>query len=264
MRRGQSVSYVDEAYAYVKSLIFEGSVKPGGRVGIEDVMTHLGVSRQPVRDAINRLATAGFVTVIPQVGCVVPKIDPGEASDFFEIFRVVEGRMAAFAAERHTPAQLERALEISAGIERLLEADAIDSAEVERRFRASSRELHTAIHAMAASPTIERIAESLLDRFDYYLVRHPRLPISAGGRATRTRRGDGCARRSRRAAGDRGNGTPHRMCRSADFEDGSGRGKHAGRWESFLDKARPAWYVTYLRTRSARVNGLAIFLSRAS
>jgi DNA-binding GntR family transcriptional regulator len=161
---------VDEAYAYVKSLIFEGSVKPGGRVGIEDVMTHLGVSRQPVRDAINRLATAGFVTVIPQVGCVVPKIDPGEASDFFEIFRVVEGRMAAFAAERHTPAQLERALEISAGIERLLEADAIDSAEVERRFRASSRELHTAIHAMAASPTIERIAESLLDRFDYYVA----------------------------------------------------------------------------------------------
>jgi DNA-binding GntR family transcriptional regulator len=168
MRHRRGVSYVDEAYKYVKSLIFNGRVKPGGRIEIEEVMNHLGVSRQPVRDAINRLAMAGFVTVIPQVGCVVPTIDPGDASDFFEMFRVFEGRMAAFAAERRTQAQLDEAATISSRIEGLVNGKV--TSEVERRFREYNRELHAAIHAMAGSPTVERIAELLLDRFDYYIA----------------------------------------------------------------------------------------------
>ena len=168
MRHRRGVSYVDEAYKYVKSLIFDGRVKPGGRIEIEVVMSHLGVSRQPVRDAINRLAMAGFVTVIPQVGCVVPRIDPGDTSDFFAMFGVFEGRMAAFAAERRTQAQLEEAAAISHRIEGLVNGQV--TSEVERRFREDNRELHAAIHAMAASPTVERIAELLLDRFDYYIA----------------------------------------------------------------------------------------------
>ena len=100
-RRGRE-AFVDIAYEHVKALIFDGPLKPGQRINVELAMEQLHVSRQPVRDAINRLAHEGFVVVIPQVGYFVATVSPSEARDFSEVFSSFEGKMAAFAAQRST------------------------------------------------------------------------------------------------------------------------------------------------------------------
>ncbi|WP_164782240.1 GntR family transcriptional regulator, partial [Mesorhizobium sp. M7A.F.Ca.CA.001.04.1.1] len=45
--------------------------RPGDLLLKDDIARELGVSRQPVTDAINRLAGLGLVTVIPQVNSYV-------------------------------------------------------------------------------------------------------------------------------------------------------------------------------------------------
>lgn len=162
---------LERAYAYVKALIFDAKVKPGEFINVDLVMDRLDISRQPVRDAINRLAAEGFVRVIPQVGCVVPTLGTNEIRDFFEIFASFEGRMAAFAADRRTAGQIVELRGVNARMLRLVGADpGIAREKVGPPFRKLNRDFHAGLHAMAASPTVGRIAATLLDRYQFSIT----------------------------------------------------------------------------------------------
>ena len=162
---------LERAYTYVKSLIFDAKVKPGEFINFDLVMERLNISRQPVRDAINRLAAEGFVRVIPQVGCVVPHSSDDEARDFFDVFASFEGRMASFAAQRRTAGQIVELRGINARILRLVQDDSgVAREKIGPPFRKLNRDFHAAIHAMAASPTVERIAATFLDRYQFSIT----------------------------------------------------------------------------------------------
>ncbi len=169
MRRNGA--FLELAYSYVKTLILDGAVEPGERIDVDAVVAHLQFSRQPVRDAINRLAAEGFVTVIPQVGCVVPVVTVDDARDFLDVFAACEGRMAAFAAERRTPEQLGALRAIAREMDELLGAsDALSLRAAGPPLRAINHRLHVAVHAMAGTPAVRRIADGLLDQYDFYIA----------------------------------------------------------------------------------------------
>jgi hypothetical protein len=46
----------------------------------------LDVSKQPIMDALRRLASDGLVEIIPQVGCRIPVHEPQDVTDFFAVF----------------------------------------------------------------------------------------------------------------------------------------------------------------------------------
>lgn len=66
---------VDKIISQIRDLISSGAVKPGEKLPPERKLAlHLGVSRNQVREAINRLQFYGIVKVIPQSGTVVTGI----------------------------------------------------------------------------------------------------------------------------------------------------------------------------------------------
>lgn len=59
-------------------------IQPGKRLTEAEVANALGVSRQPVREAMRVLAEQGLLEIIPRVGAVVAEIDPGFIVEIYE------------------------------------------------------------------------------------------------------------------------------------------------------------------------------------
>jgi DNA-binding GntR family transcriptional regulator len=70
--------------------------------------TRLGMSKTPVRSAVERLETAGFVTVSPQQGILVKALSLDEIIDHFEIRVALETFMMRRLAGQLTAEQDER------------------------------------------------------------------------------------------------------------------------------------------------------------
>ena len=55
-----------QVYEYLRLELKEENLKPGMSVSMNEIMTHLGISRTPLRDALLQLQNEGFVTFLPQ------------------------------------------------------------------------------------------------------------------------------------------------------------------------------------------------------
>ena len=101
MSRPESLS--DQAYTAIKRLIVTLEMRPDAVVDEVDLQERLGVSRTPIREAIQRLERDQFVRVVPRRGVFVTTIEVGELATLFETRRVVEPYAARLAAERGAP-----------------------------------------------------------------------------------------------------------------------------------------------------------------
>jgi len=77
-------SLVDQVYTYVLSQIQSGELRPGHRLNIEEIAQDFGVSRTPVREAINRLTENGFVEMNYNSSPCIAQLQPKQALDLVE------------------------------------------------------------------------------------------------------------------------------------------------------------------------------------
>lgn len=78
-----------------------GYYEPGQMLSFNLLAEEFGISRQPVSTAILHLRAAGYVEVIPHVGCRVLVPTTREIEDFFFISSKIESGVVALAAERY-------------------------------------------------------------------------------------------------------------------------------------------------------------------
>ena len=81
-------------YEALKERLLEGTYQAGERLSVETLKTEFEVSKQPVMEALHRLAADGLVEIVPQVGCRVVRYEPQEVTDFYAIFGAMEGAVA--------------------------------------------------------------------------------------------------------------------------------------------------------------------------
>jgi DNA-binding GntR family transcriptional regulator len=165
MRRGRLAEY---AYEYTKRMLFDGTLAPGAKLRVEDVVASLHTSRQPVMDAFKRLASEGYLEITPQVGCRVVVPDAAEIADFFLILGAVQGLAADMAAERRAIEEAAKLDDLGRQIDGALEMppDRIDVPV----FRRLDYDFQRLLDTMAHSDTVDHVAVGLLDRRDFYLT----------------------------------------------------------------------------------------------
>lgn len=98
----------EQVYQKLRSLIVRGQLAPGQRIVETDVAARLGVSRTPVRGALQRLGQEGYVVESPRLQQSRPMVAPLTADDARELFCIVaevEGLAARFAAVLPTAAR---------------------------------------------------------------------------------------------------------------------------------------------------------------
>jgi DNA-binding GntR family transcriptional regulator len=103
-----NLSRVNHAYKELKRIILENEISPGAKLNEAELATALGVSRTPVREAINRLEKEGLVEIIPQRGAFVVRFSERDIYEFFLIRENLEGLAACLAAEKINERDLAR------------------------------------------------------------------------------------------------------------------------------------------------------------
>ena len=94
--------------AQLRQAILTGRLKPGERLVEERLATDLGVSRNPVREAIRALASEGLVAVTARRGASVLKLTEQEARETIEVRALLEGHNARLAARHRDKAIIRR------------------------------------------------------------------------------------------------------------------------------------------------------------
>lgn len=151
-------------YDMLKDELLGGTYPAGERLAVEELKARLGVSKQPIMDALRRLASDGLVEIIPQVGCRIPVYHEQDVADFFAIFGGLEGAVAAVAAQRHVPGQLEELIAVNTRIGQL--AGETDPAARADGYRILNRSFHSIVHQMAHSPVVAGISRRMWDMSD--------------------------------------------------------------------------------------------------
>lgn len=98
----QGSSQTARATLSLRELLLEGKFLPGERIREVPLAEQLGVSRIPLRIALERLANEGLLEVRPTTGFVVPQFSVNDIFDAIHLRGLMEGRAAKLAAERVT------------------------------------------------------------------------------------------------------------------------------------------------------------------
>ncbi|MFC4948290.1 GntR family transcriptional regulator [Pseudonocardia sp. GCM10023141] len=126
------------AAAQLRRLILDGTFAPGERL-IEDRLAEvLGVSRNPVREAIRALEAEGFIDTTARRGSFVASLSPQKATDLFAVRLALEPLGARLAAGARSKDHLDRMRAI---------LDLVADEEPERTLDELS-ELHTELHSL--------------------------------------------------------------------------------------------------------------------
>jgi DNA-binding GntR family transcriptional regulator len=98
----QRESLSDHVYRLLHIAIVSGDLPPLERLRDQEVAARLGVSRTPVREALQRLEAEGLVETIPGSLTRVTPLDSNEARDGFPVVAVLHGLATRLAAPRLT------------------------------------------------------------------------------------------------------------------------------------------------------------------
>ncbi|MEU1079468.1 GntR family transcriptional regulator [Streptomyces sp. NPDC005908] len=132
----------DRVYEALLELITTRALRPGQHLVESELAGHLGVSRQPVREALQRLNTEGWVDLRPAQGAFVHEPTEEEADQLLTVRTLLEAEAARLAAT-NADSEGVRALEeiLAEGLE-AVEADDVDAAvALNARFHAKVMEL---------------------------------------------------------------------------------------------------------------------------
>jgi GntR family transcriptional regulator, vanillate catabolism transcriptional regulator len=109
LRGGQTQTL--KAVLGLRDLLLDGSFAPGERLSEVALADRLGISRTPLRTALQRLEQEGLVEMIPTGGYAVRSFSHADVVDSIELRGVLEGTAARLAAERGVAAHRLRAIE---------------------------------------------------------------------------------------------------------------------------------------------------------
>ncbi len=84
------MSLDQRAYLYLKEMIFQYKLVPGQKLLSQELGDRIGVSRTPVKNALNLLEREGFVRLIPNKGFYMAELSRREAEELFETREALE------------------------------------------------------------------------------------------------------------------------------------------------------------------------------
>jgi len=116
---GDTSNATEKVYLALKTKITSGEMEAGSHLGAAVIAERLETSRTPVREAFNRLAAEGLVTVVPNRGAYVTEWSSQDSEEIFELRFLLEGHAASLAAKKISPQQLSKLRDLAAQMERV-------------------------------------------------------------------------------------------------------------------------------------------------
>lgn len=170
---GKLPNLTELTYVSIKESVLTGSFEPSFRLTEEHIASQLGISKSPVREALNRLEIEGLIRIEPRRGAFVKEFSAKEVRDIFNMRILLELHSICSAAV--TPLLLQN---LSDSIERteviLKKGDRLAHIDEDLRF-------HRLIAEATGNDELCRIFEniqqkSVLCRYRSYELSAPTAP----------------------------------------------------------------------------------------
>jgi DNA-binding GntR family transcriptional regulator len=155
----------EQAYSELRARILRNDYSPGTFLAERQLAAQLGMSKTPVKAALERLAQEGFISVSPQQGIVVRDLTFEEIADLYQIRLGLEGfvlRSVTGSLTNEQVRQLNENLEMQA--ENQTDADCLRAAELDARF-------HLLFSEFLANQEIVRVMRQLIDKMHRVITR---------------------------------------------------------------------------------------------
>lgn len=146
-----------DLYALLLDAIDRGDYAPGARLVEAELAERFGVSRTPVREALNRLETQGVVARDARRGVIVASLDYDQLGELYAVREVMEALAARMAARHASPAEIALLVEMVAADRGRAE----DVAALSRANKAFHRQLHRASHNRYLIQMLDAMRRSL-------------------------------------------------------------------------------------------------------
>lgn len=130
-----------DAYEMILEAIDTGIYKPGSRLVESELADRFGVSRTPIREALQRLETQSLLTRDGR-SLIVASLDHSQLSELYVVRGALEGLAARLAARHSTPEELA-VLRDMLESDRKLVGDPDAMSRANRRFH---KQIHLASH----------------------------------------------------------------------------------------------------------------------
>lgn len=141
----------------IAEMIINGELKPGEHLVENELAAHLGVSRQPVREALQRLHAEGWIDLRPALGAFVHTPTEDEADQLLATRTLLEAESARLAARNATPEQVEHLYSL------LNDGDVAVTDDDQKAMVAANSALHAYIVKLSGNKVLAELIE-LVDR----------------------------------------------------------------------------------------------------
>ncbi|WP_275560281.1 GntR family transcriptional regulator [Streptomyces sp. 5-6(2022)] len=152
----------ERVYEALLELITTRALRPGQHLVESELAGHLGVSRQPVREALQRLNTEGWVDLRPAQGAFVHEPTEDEADQLLTVRTLLEAEAARLAAAGADEAGVAALEDLCAKGERAVLDDDVDGAV------AANAEFHAKVMELAGNAVLSELAAQVDRRVRWY------------------------------------------------------------------------------------------------
>ncbi|MEU8797650.1 GntR family transcriptional regulator [Spirillospora sp. NPDC048819] len=140
----------------LRSAIMYGSLEPGAQLGEAELAGRLGISRGPLREAMQRLVQEGLLVSEPHRGLFVITLDEGDVEDVYLARLAIEREACQLIMERNRGEAVARLTEaLEALVDAASERDRVAMSDADQAF-------HEVLVSSSGSPRLERMAHTLL------------------------------------------------------------------------------------------------------
>lgn len=166
-----AATLADHVYHAVRARILDGEIAPGEFIRESSLNAALGVSRTPVREALGRLASEGFLERIPRRGFRVPTEPITSLLELYPVIAALDLLAGRLALPNLTDEDVERLERINAAI-----GDAMERQDVQALVEQNNH-----FHHVFGERSGNRQLCALLDDLRPKLTRLERWYYSSGG-----------------------------------------------------------------------------------
>lgn len=153
----RGVTLSEQAYAYIVEALETGAMAPGTRLRETDLAKEIGLSRTPIREALNRLLSEGLVENDPKRGLIITELDQNMVGELYEMRRVLEGTAAALAARHATDVEIEVLRQIADR-----DKDESDANQLAQNNRLFHQTLYQCAHNRYLLKTLQALQNAML------------------------------------------------------------------------------------------------------
>ena len=142
----------------IRSMIYDGDLKPGEKVPEKMLCETLGISRTPLREALKVLASEGTLELLPNRGARVARLTAEDVDEMFPVMGALEGLSGELACAKATDADI-------AELRALHYQMALHHTRAERaEYFAIKQKIHEKIMAVAGNDLLVTMYEGLAGR----------------------------------------------------------------------------------------------------